>query len=82
MTQEMLRIILRLALTKLMELSPATLKGYEPWIKRKHIRWCLDHISELTLDQESIEELHKIREMLAITANVELVGCRGARNDA
>lgn len=50
MTNEMLHVILKLALTKLIELPPATLKSYEPWLTRKHIRACLNHIDEFRFD--------------------------------
>lgn len=46
MTNEMLHIIVELALTKLIELPPATLRSYEPWLTRTAIRWCLEHLAE------------------------------------
>ena len=53
MTHEMLHAIIKLALTKLIELPPATLKSYKPWLTRKQIAWLLDHVHELRLEDEA-----------------------------
>lgn len=53
MTQEMLHIILTLALTKLIELPPAQLRSYEPWLTRKHIAYCLDHVHDFKVEDDA-----------------------------
>lgn len=66
MTHEMFYAIVELALTKLIELPPAQLRSYEPWLKRKHIRWSLDHYKDFRLgpssdDDESMRSiLHRL----------------------
>lgn len=74
MTSEMFYIIIELALTKLIELPNSQLKSYEPWLKRKHIRYCLDHYKDFRLGPSDdtdkstrvlIQEATKIFETLA-----------------
>lgn len=67
MTGAMVRAILELALTKLIELPPATLASYEQWLKRKHIRWCLDHVGDCAPWDEEHKTTHALLERVEIS---------------
>lgn len=81
MTNEMLQIILKVALTKLMGVPPTTLTSYAPWLTREHILFCLAHVAELRLlSDEDTEARQWIREAAELLRR-EQGGTEGGRSD-
>lgn len=64
MTGEMHMIIVKAALRELLEKTPEELRRIEPWLKRKHVVWCLENPIWTTPDNERAMEI--IRQAAAL----------------
>lgn len=82
-TNAEMRIILTLALTQLMDVPPATLLASVPWLRRRHIRWCLAHVAELSLlSDEDKAARDWIREAAALLRREQAAKARGCEGGA